>query len=84
MKARHQRAFIALDEWLGILVAVYLHSTGSSLFWYFVIPWAIAIYAISYPLHWRAERKRRRWRRACRLHTWGNGEGPHPDREPAT
>jgi len=52
MTALHARLIIALDEWLGMLIAIRLHETGSSLFWPFTITWAIAIYGISYPLYW--------------------------------
>ena len=52
MKDSTQRAFICLDEWLGIFLLAYLFETGSKLFWYVAIPWAIAVYGISYPFHW--------------------------------
>lgn len=55
MKAVHRRIFIALDEWLGAGLNVYLYTTASPAFWYVFIFWAVAVYAISYPLHWRAE-----------------------------
>lgn len=51
MTQTQARVFIALDEWIGILVALRLY--GGGLFWPFVVPWAIAVYAISYPLYWR-------------------------------
>jgi hypothetical protein len=47
-----QRLIIALDEWPGILLCIYLRSTHSPIFWWFAIPWAIAVYGISYPLYW--------------------------------
>lgn len=52
MKDSTQRAFIALDEWLGIFTSIYLFETSSKLFWIFCPLWAVAVYAISYPLHW--------------------------------
>ena len=52
MRAAQQRTFIALDEWLGILVAIFLFERGSALFWPFTVIWAVAVYVISYPLHW--------------------------------
>lgn len=52
MRDLHQRTFIALDEWLGIFTAIYLHERGSSLFWPFVVLWALAVYVISYPWYW--------------------------------
>lgn len=57
MRAVQQRTFIAIDEWLGIAVAIFLHETGSSLFWPFVVLWAVAVYAISYPWYWWSTRK---------------------------
>jgi hypothetical protein len=47
-----QRAFIALDEWLGIALLVYLHRTGDSAFWPVLVAWLFCVYIISYPSHW--------------------------------
>lgn len=52
MRDTHQRLFIALDEWLGVFVSIFLFEINSKLFWWFVIPWAIAVYLVSYPWYW--------------------------------
>lgn len=52
MRDLHQRTFIALDEWLGIFLLVYLDRVGSRLLWPFAITWAIAVYLVSYPWYW--------------------------------
>lgn len=52
MQPSTQRAFIALDEWLGMLLSVYLFQTSSSLFWFVCPLWIIAVYGISYPFYW--------------------------------
>jgi len=53
------RLFIFADEWLGILLLVYLYGHVRKDFFVVVfIVWAIAIYAVSYPLYWMTWRKK--------------------------
>ena len=52
MRAVHQRIFIAIDEWVGILILIHLHTASSTLFWPFGVTWAVAVYVISYPWYW--------------------------------
>lgn len=52
MKEKHQRAFIFGDEWIGMLLSVFLYERGSFLFWIVCPLWLIAVYGISYPLYW--------------------------------
>jgi hypothetical protein len=52
VKDRYARAFIALDEWVGMLLLVYLHRVDSPLFWVVLPLWVVAVYVISYPLYW--------------------------------
>ncbi len=51
----YSRIFIAIDEWLGIFVLLYLHKYDPSLFFPFLIGWAIMVYVVSYPWHWLLE-----------------------------
>ncbi len=59
MKARHQRLFIAVDEWLGAALCLYLWKTQDQLFWPVLIIWVVMIYGISYPWYWLSHRKPR-------------------------
>ena len=70
MKPIYQRLIIALDEWLGMLLLVYLHSHDRGLFWVVLPIWIVAVYLISYPLygcgveeHGAIVTLRERWRR---------------------
>ena len=47
------RLIIALDEWLGITAMVTLVIGGRE-DWvpYVLVPWAVAVYGVSYPLYW--------------------------------
>lgn len=47
------RAFIALDEWLGIFTAVYLYEHNNPMFGPFVIAWAVFVYGLSYLPYWK-------------------------------
>lgn len=58
MKDSTQRAFIALDEWLGIFTSIYLFEIGSRLFWIFWPLWAVAVYVLSYPFYWWGREER--------------------------
>ncbi len=58
MDDRQRRAFIALDEWVGMLLLVYLHRADRALFWYVLPAWLVAVYAISYPLYWIEQEKK--------------------------
>jgi hypothetical protein len=48
-----QRLIIALDEWLGVVVSITLYLLGSGLFYVFTPIWAVIVYGLSYPEHWR-------------------------------
>lgn len=52
-----RRLFIALDEWLGIVVLLWMHRTHDGLFWPALVFWAVSVYAISYPWHWWKQHK---------------------------
>lgn len=57
MTTAQQRAFIALDEWLGIVTLIYLWQSARELFWIVLPAWVIAVYVISYPLLWWRQRR---------------------------
>lgn len=59
MTPLQRRLVIALDEWLWIALALYLHRTHDPAFWWVFAAGFILIYCISYPAHWRAERRLR-------------------------
>src|SRR5689334_12271099 len=52
MTQTQARAFIALDEWLGIGLLFLIYTYQRECFWYFACIWAVCIYVISYPLYW--------------------------------
>lgn len=52
MKESTQRTFIALDEWLGMIILIYLFEADSVLFWVMLPLWVVAVYGISYPFYW--------------------------------
>lgn len=52
MKESAQRAFIALDEWLGIFTLIYLFEVNSILFWFVLPVWVVAVYLLSYIPYW--------------------------------
>jgi hypothetical protein len=58
VKARHQRLFILVDEWLGVALCLYLWKTDDRAFWPVLITWAVLVYAISYPWYWLSYRQR--------------------------
>lgn len=59
MTPLQRRLFILVDEWLGIALCLYLWKTHDVLFPYVLTMFLVAVYGISYPLHWWAERKGR-------------------------
>lgn len=59
-----RRAWIALDEWLGAALLLYLWRTHDPAFWPVLAWWALCVYGVSYPLHWLALRRERRKPRA--------------------
>lgn len=60
----HSRIFLAIDEWLGIFIGLALAllaiDSGRwehwALFSAFMVPWAIAVYIISYKMQWKREK----------------------------
>ena len=50
MSPTARRAFIALDEWLGVLLLLWLR--GKPEFWPAFAGWFVAVYCVSYPCHW--------------------------------
>ena len=52
MTRLQERAFIALDEWVGIALLYQLHRTHDPLFVPVLVAWIVMVYGISYPLHW--------------------------------
>jgi hypothetical protein len=56
-----RRVFILIDEWLGILLCVYLWRTHDSAFWTVFIMWTSVVYGCSYPLHlWKEYQENRK------------------------
>ena len=47
-----RRIFIAVDEWLGIVLLMYLHATESPVFWRVFVCWALGVYAFGYIPYW--------------------------------
>ncbi len=48
------RLFIFADEWLGVLLLLYLYGhAGRDTFVIVFFIWAIAIYGVSYPFYWK-------------------------------
>jgi hypothetical protein len=60
MTAFQRRLFILFDEWIGAVLVLYLWRTGDKLFLPVFIFWGIAIYGISYPLHWYYQYRERK------------------------
>jgi len=50
-----RRVFIAIDEWLWIWTSMYIARSAPEFFWAFFAAGFVAVYCISYPLHWRLE-----------------------------
>jgi hypothetical protein len=50
--------FILADEWLGVVLCLYLWKTEDRAFWPVLITWAVLVYAISYPWYWLSYRQR--------------------------
>lgn len=50
-----RRLFILLDEWLGVLLLYHLRSSHDPFFWPVLAVWVVAVYFVSYPLHWRGK-----------------------------
>lgn len=70
MTPLERRIFIYLDEWLGVALLLFLHCKHDPFFWWVLPIWAVAIYGISYPLHWRLQAKEAKEKR----------DGPSPSR----
>jgi hypothetical protein len=49
MSKIHQRIFIAVDEWLGAVLCVYLWHAHREAFWTVFMFWAFCVYVIAYP-----------------------------------
>jgi hypothetical protein len=46
------RIIIAVDEWLGIALCVFLHERGSSAFWPVFVAFVVLVYGFSYVPYW--------------------------------
>jgi len=57
MTLLQRRLIVAMDEWLGVFLLVYLHSVRSEWFWPAFIFWFITVYVISYPGYWAKEKE---------------------------
>lgn len=56
-----RRAFIAIDEWLGIFLCVYLWRVEDYVALAVFAPlFVVAVYVISYPSHWRRQAREAR------------------------
>lgn len=47
------RLFIFLDEWLGIILWIYLYEKGDKAFVIVFPAWIIMVYGIAYRSYWR-------------------------------
>ena len=53
MTRAQERLFILADEWLGVVLLTYLWRVQDAAFWPVFVTWAILVYGLSYPFHWR-------------------------------
>lgn len=58
-----RRLFVFADEWLGIVLCVYLWKTNDPAFWPVFVAFVVLVYVVSYPLLWRYESKYERLER---------------------
>jgi hypothetical protein len=57
MSPFQRRLFVAVDEWLGILLCLYLWRTNDPAFWWVFGTFVTMVYVISYPWLWWTEWK---------------------------